>query len=180
MRRLILTRHAKSSWANPALRDRQRPLKRRGREDAERIGRHLRGTGFVPDRILCSPAQRARQTCEFLRKGLGPAASGIPVVIVEGLYEFDSPARLRRHIARAAGEAETLLAIGHNDALHALALELAGQGHPEDLQRLEEKFPTAAVAVIDLPIDSWKNLARPDAPAGRLVHHIRPKTLRLG
>ncbi len=180
MRRLLLMRHAKSSWADPALSDRQRPLKRRGQEDAERIGRHLKREGLVPDRILCSPARRARQTGDCLLKGLGPAARNIPIIIVEGLYEFDSPTRLRRHIARTAGNAGTLMVIGHNDALHELALQLAVDGPPALMRQLEEKFPTAAIAIIDMPVEDWTSLALPQPPAGRLVHHIRPKALRSG
>jgi phosphohistidine phosphatase len=180
MRRLILMRHAKSSWANPSLRDRQRPLKKRGREDAARIGRHLRARGLLPGRMLLSPARRARETCDHLRRGMGPAASDVPAIIVEGLYEFDSPARLRRHIAAAAGDARCLLVIGHNEAIHELALELSGEGDPALLAMLGEKFPTAAVAVIDLPIDDWRRLAPPAKTRGRLVHHVRPRSLRPG
>src|SRR5215831_10535546 len=96
MRRVILLRHAKSSWDDPSLTDHDRPLARRGRKDAPRMGKFLRKAGFVPDAVLCSSARRARDTWSLVADKLHKAPRP---VIEEGLF-MAAPksllARLRR------------------------------------------------------------------------------------
>ena len=72
MKTLLLLRHAKSSWDNPALDDRDRPLAARGKRSAERIGRYMADNELSPALVLCSPARRAVDTLAIVRAGLGP------------------------------------------------------------------------------------------------------------
>jgi len=173
MRRLILMRHAKSSWDDPALDDFERPLKNRGLRDAPMMGRWLAEQDLKPEKVLCSPALRARMTCELALDALGAAP---PVEHIEQLYTFGSPRPLIDAIRKAGGAAETLMLVGHNEALHDLALLLARDGEKKPLKRLRKKFPTAAVAAFELDIDGWEQLS--PAATGTLTHYIRPKDLR--
>ena len=172
-RRLVLFRHAKSDWSNPSLPDEERPLAPRGLRDAPRMGAWLAEHGIVPDRALVSPARRAQQTWELARRKLGVE---VPAETVELLYAFGDYRPLMEAARRYGREAQTLMLVGHNEAMHDLAETLAQTGDEEQLKRLRKKFPTAAVAVIDLPTDDWQALS--PATPGRLVHYVRPKELR--
>ncbi len=172
-RRLVLFRHAKSDWSNPLLPDEERPLAERGLRDAPRMGAWLRARGVVPDKALVSPAARAQQTWEMARTRLG---ADVPAETVEMLYAFATPRPLLEAARRFGEDARTLMLVGHNEAMHELAVALAKTGEEAALKRLRKKFPTAAVAVIDLPIAEWFELS--DLTPGHLVHYVRPKDLR--
>jgi len=172
-RRLVLLRHAKSDWSNPRLADEKRPLNPRGLRDAPRMGAWLKRRGIVPDKALVSPARRAQQTWELARARLG---AEVPAETVEMLYAFGSHRPLMEAARRFGGDARTLMLVGHNEAMHELAETLAKSGDEATLRRLRKKFPTAAVAVIDLPIAEWFELS--DLTPGHLVHYIRSKDLR--
>ncbi len=171
-RRLVLFRHAKSDWGSPYLPDEERPLAARGLSDAPRMGGWLRRRGIVPDKVLVSPALRARQTWELAQTLLG---HDVPAETVEMLYAFASPRPLLEATKRFGEDARTLMLVGHNEAMHELAVALAKTGDEQQLRRLRKKFPTAAIAIIDLPIDEWFELS--DLTPGRLVHYARPKDL---
>ena len=171
MRRLLLMRHAKSSWENSMLADHDRPLAPRGLRDAPRMGCWMVRNGFLPDRILCSMARRARQTCKAVRAQLPDPPE---LVILPQLYEFGRIRPLLDAIARHGGESRTLLVVGHNEALHELARHLASSGSEADMNKLNGKFPTAAIAILELDGKDW-----PEALArrGRLIRFMRPKKL---
>lgn len=158
MRRLALLRHAKSSWDDLTQSDHARPLNSRGQRDAVRLAATVQALGLRFDRVLCSTATRTRETWDHLAGGL-PAGSYSPPRYLEELY-LAEPEKLLA-ILRSEGEAvETLLLIGHNDGLHELALGLVSEATEFTLRdRLSEKFPTAALAVFDCPIDDWSSLA---------------------
>ena len=141
MHTLYLLRHAKSSWADPALPDHERPLASRGRRDAKRIAKHLVRLGIEPELVLCSSAQRTRETLELLRPALGAT---------HDMARGEAVCRLLRPAARAhprASRGNRLSnADGHNPGLQQLALVLASAG--AELERLEAKFPTAALATL--------------------------------
>jgi phosphohistidine phosphatase len=164
---LYLLRHAKSSWDDPTLADRERPLAPRGRRDAKLIAEHLRRTGFEPELVLCSSAVRTRETLELVRPALGDAT----VVFEEELYGASSEELVAR-IRVVPDAVESVMVIGHNPGLHELALFLASAG--DELERLEVKFPTAALATFDLP-KSWSELAPAEAT---LAAYVVPKQLR--
>lgn len=149
MRRLWLLRHAKSSWDDPQLPDEDRPLSKRGRRAAETMRRYLDDTGVRPDAVLCSSALRARETLAAVLPGLGRE---LDVRIEPRLYTFSAGDLLDR-ILEVPDDALTVLLVGHNPAIEDLAGSLARGG--DRLPDLERRFPTAALALLDLDVDSW-------------------------
>jgi phosphohistidine phosphatase len=179
-RRLVLLRHAKSAW--PDVPDHERPLAPRGRRDAPVAGRWLRDAGYLPDQVVCSTARRARETWELVRDGLGATP---PERYEREVYHASATDLLwlARH---ESAQVRTLLLIGHNPAMHELAVLLAGHGGsaPPDggagadgggpYERLRVKFPTAAIAVL-LAAGTWSELG-PDT--GILSAFVTPRDLR--
>jgi phosphohistidine phosphatase len=168
MRRVYLLRHAKSSWKDSSLADRDRPLAGRGRRAAAAIADHLEAEGIRPDLVLCSPARRTRETLERLETALGDR---VEVRFEEALYgasEIELLARLRA----LPPEVSSVMLIGHNPGLEDLALALASTG--DGLARMREKYPTGALATIDLPADEWDAI---EADTGELVAYVRPRDL---
>jgi phosphohistidine phosphatase len=168
MRTLYLLRHAKSSWDDPELPDRERPLAPRGRRAAKRIAKHLVRDGIEPELVLCSPAVRARGTLELVQPAF---AEGTAVRLEPGLYGASVDGLLEL-LRRVPDDVASVMLVGHNPGLQDLALELASSG--AELTRLEEKFPTAALATITLETDGWSTLSRADAV---LTAYVVPKQL---
>jgi len=176
MLRLLLLRHAKSDWSEPALGDHDRPLAPRGLKAAPRVAAVMARMGYLPALCLTSPARRARHTVDLVLAGL-PGGGDVRVSPLTALYDFGSGREVRKAIAENGGSASPLLVVGHNPAFHALALSLVANGKKSAMAELKRKFPTAALAVIDFPIATWAEL--PEA-AGRLVDFIRPKAINNG
>ena len=167
MHTLYLLRHAKSSWADQTLADRERPLAPRGKRDAKRIAKHLARHGIAPELVLCSTAERTRETLELVRSAL--AASTIS--LEDGLYGATADSLLDR--VRLVPEAvASVMLIGHNPALQNLALELAASG--VELERVKAKFPTAALATLALANTTWAQLSPAEAV---LAEWVVPKQL---
>lgn len=170
MRTLILLRHAKSGWDDPALDDIDRPLSARGERDAPRMGREIAARGWLPELVLCSPARRTRQTIELARPFLPPE---MRVSFVTEIYEAPHKAILAV-IRTAPPSVKTLMVVGHNPGLEDLAASIAGCGSdPAALARLGRKYPTGAVARFVLDKD-WQALGPGDA---RLTDFVLPKEL---
>jgi phosphohistidine phosphatase len=170
MRRLMLLRHAKSDWAQPGLRDHDRALTPRGREAAARMGAYLVRHALLPDLIVASPAKRVAETLDLLL----PAFETPPKLVSEPrLYEARANALLGvvKETPRAV---HGLLVVGHNPGLAELATLLIASGEVEARQRLIEKFPTAALAVIDFALDDWEKL---HPRSGRLDRFVVPRAL---
>lgn len=142
MPRLILMRHAKSDWSQGTA-DIDRQLTKPGKSAAKRIGQHLLETEIQPDRILCSPARRTRET---LARLLPHCRRIREILFIPSLYDGMNSDYLA--IIRAYGaDADTLMVIGHNSAMHETAVMLAS-GHPgSDFPALATAFPTAATAI---------------------------------
>ncbi len=168
MPRLLLLRHAKSSWAEQGKPDRERPLAPRGREAAERMAQEMDARGLLPDRILCSPARRTGETLAALLPHL---PKSVELQIVDDLYE--APDDYRTTIALHGEAASCLLVVGHNPAIHATAINLVGSADRKGAADILSKYPTGALAVIDF-VDRWADL-RPGG--GRLAAFIRPRDL---
>jgi phosphohistidine phosphatase len=163
--RLYLLRHAKSSWKDHGVADRDRPLAPRGRRAAKAIGRYLRDQGIEPELMLCSSATRACETLE--RIGLArPRARVEPE-----LYGAGADALLAR-LHEVPPAVASVMLIGHNPGMQQLALLLAHPG-PE-LRELETKFPTAALATLAFPGPDWRTLDRGTA---ELIGFVRPRDL---
>jgi phosphohistidine phosphatase len=154
MKTLILLRHAKSSWTDSGMADFDRPLNARGREAAKSVGRRVRAEGPAFDEVLLSPATRATETWDGFVQGFGSA----PSPTLEPAIYLASIATLLELIQATDDRISRLLIIGHNPGLERLALMLS-QGPEEPRARLAEKFPTAALVEIDLPIDHWSDAA---------------------
>jgi phosphohistidine phosphatase len=167
---LLLMRHAKSSWNQPELADIDRPLAPRGREVVPLVARYLADHGLIPDLVLGSPAKRVEETWQLMAPVLG---EHVTCKTLRSLYDA-APSRLLEALRRVGGEVRTLMLIGHNPGLGALAVSLAGAGPGKALERLRTKFPTAAVAVLAFETENWAELA---AGGGRLNELVRPKDL---
>jgi phosphohistidine phosphatase len=162
---VYLLRHAKSDWSDQTLPDHARPLAPRGRRDAKRIASHLRRRGIEPTLVLCSSAERTRETLDLVRPALGDA----PAQIEDELYAAPSDQLLER-LRALPEESDSVLVIGHNPGLQELALVLATPS-----RTLEAKFPTAALATLSVPDATWAQLAAGDA---ELTEFVVPKQLR--
>ena len=152
MKTLHLLRHAKSSWKDQALNDHERPLNKRGRKTAKLLGAYLRQAKIRPDLVVCSSAVRARETLAPISKKIK-----LPKVVLEkGIYEVPEQ-KLWKRIRALPENAESVLLIGHNPALHELALALADAGLRAHSPSLEAKFPTGAIATFHFE-GAWKEL----------------------
>ncbi len=181
MKTLGIFRHAKSDWTDARLRDFDRPLNKRGRVGAGIMGKHIRDYGVENAvgwrRIVASPAVRVTQTIELA----GEAAGETPPItwdrriylansatLMEVLREQDSDGDL-------SGNARSIMLVGHNPGLEDLIFDLVPDDGSSPLRDVvEDKFPTAAFAVVRLDIESWADLAE---NCGRLVHLVRPRDL---
>jgi phosphohistidine phosphatase len=168
MRRVYLLRHAKSSWKDRSLADRDRPLAGRGRRAAKAVARHLEAEGIRPDLVLCSPARRTRETLERVEGAFGDRVEARLEETLYGASEAELLARLKA-LPQQVG---SVMLIGHNPGLEELALALASEG--AGLARLREKYPTAALATIDLSANDWSAIER---GSGALVAYVRPRDL---
>ncbi|MFL6467893.1 MAG: SixA phosphatase family protein [Pyrinomonadaceae bacterium] len=159
MKRLLLVRHAKSSWDDPKLADFDRPLNERGLTAASFMGELMAGRGLEPDMIVSSPAKRAIQTATMIKESGGFEA---PIRLDERIYEA-SPQALSQIASEFSIEDEKVMMVGHNPGFEGLILFLTGALEP---------MPTAALAVIDLDIEKWSEL---QGGCGKVVKIIRPK-----
>ena len=162
MKTLLLMRHGKSSWSDEALADHDRPLKTRGQEAADRIGRLLSESNLVPDHILTSSAVRAFETTQRV---IQAANWKEDAEVVPGLYHAD-PKSLVAIVSRVPNGVDRLLVIGHNPGLENWLTCLIGR---------IETFPTATLAQIELDIESWLDLT-PET-RGLMQKLWRPKEL---
>jgi phosphohistidine phosphatase len=160
MKTLLLLRHAKSSWKDESLPDRERPLNKRGKQDAPRMGALLREKSLLPDLVLSSPARRARLTVELALAESGYAGQ---VEYREELYSFEAEPYLKA-LSGLPDRCQQVLLVGHNPAMEELVERLSGEVQP---------VPTAGLAQIELPIEHWGELAR--SRGGRLVNLWHPK-----
>ena len=168
-RELLLLRHAKSDWDSDAASDIERPLAKRGRRDAPRIGEWLYREGLVPSLIVSSPAERARETTLRVCKGLDYKKRDIKWE--PAIYEADLETLLRV-LSHYGQSPNTLLMVGHNPGLEDLLRYLAD----DDLDEIKDEklLPTAALARLEMP-DDWCSLEVGSAMLSRIV---RPKALK--
>ena len=149
MKRLILTRHAKSSWDDPLTPDHDRPLNERGKAAAADLGQWLASRGYVPDQVLCSDAERTRKTFA----GIAPALpGGLTMDLKPALYHA-GPDVMLAVLRHAVGD--VVMMIGHNPGIAEFAARLVAKApHNAEFMR----YPTGATLVVDFSIDSWAEL----------------------
>ena len=145
MKELLILRHAKSSWSNPSLADIDRPLNKRGKRDAPRIGALLRDQDLVPDLILCSPAVRAKKTALAVSNESGYEGE---IEIHDDLYPGDLSTYLEI-LASSPDEIDRAMIVGHNPGLEEFLDALTGES---------ARLPTSALAQIRLPILDWAEI----------------------
>jgi phosphohistidine phosphatase len=146
MKRLILTRHAKSSWDDPLTPDHDRPLNERGKAAAADLGIWLASRGYVPDEVLCSDALRTRKTWS----GIAPALPGTPILHLKPALYHAGPDVMLAVLRHAA--AETVMVIGHNPGIGEFAHRLVAR---EPANAEFNRYPTGATLVCDFAVDSW-------------------------
>ena len=169
---LALLRHAKSSKDNPAIDDFNRPLNPRGQAAAPESGKTLKQLGFQPDLILCSPARRTRETLDLaLPQMMGP----MPAITFDPALYHATAAHHMATVRAAPSQASRILIVGHNPGLYGLALILTGTADDKILARLNEGFPTAAIAILEFDAAAWRDIA---AASGKLTHFITPRGAR--
>ncbi len=152
-KRIVVVRHAKSSWDDPAVADHDRPLAPRGRKAVQRLRDHLVQLALRPDLVLCSSSRRTRETLEGIRPALGRHAD---VQIERDLYAADVQHLLDR-LRGLDDQVTCVVLIGHNPGVGDLTELLIGHGDPTARQQATGKFPTAAVAVLSFT-GEWSEL----------------------
>ncbi|WP_027137629.1 SixA phosphatase family protein [Gaetbulibacter saemankumensis] len=163
MKKLILVRHAKSSWEYDVI-DHERPLNNRGENDAKLVSEYLGANNLIPgpDLILCSDSNRTKLTADIFTKGLDIYHHKIHYSY--SLYDFDGR-DLVKVISDIEDAVNTLLVFGHN---HAITYFVNAFG-----DKLIENVPTSGVVVIDFDVDSWRYLDQ-----GKTVLSLFPRDLK--
>jgi phosphohistidine phosphatase len=159
---LLIMRHAKSAWSQEDIPDQERPLNKRGKHDAPRMGDLLKGEGLLPDLIISSTAKRARSTVELVAE-----ASDYDGEIrwEESLYATGPEAYIAV-LRTLPAEVGRVMVVGHNPGLEELVAMLTDEW---------ARLPTSAVAEARLNISDWADLGY--EPVGKLAHVWRPKEM---
>jgi phosphohistidine phosphatase len=145
VKRLLILRHAKSSWAETSQDDWERPLHARGLRDAPKVGAWLRERAVMPDVIMTSDAVRAHTTAQAVAAAAGYSRE---IVADPSLY-LAKPEDLIDVLNSVTDEADTVLIVGHNPGLEELVQLLTGEYHG---------LGTATLVELDVPIDRWSDL----------------------
>ena len=163
MKILLILRHAKSSWKNTGISDHDRPLNKRGKKAAPRMGQVLFEEDCVPDVILSSTALRARDTADLVADASGFDGE---VVYLNDFYHA-WPSDFLDALRNLSDDINTAMIVGHNPGMELLLEMLTGES---------ERFPTAALALVKLPIDYWSQLN--DETEGELLQLWLPRALQ--
>lgn len=161
LKKLILLRHAKSSWKDPTLSDFERPLNQRGKKAATLIGEFIRQRPVRPELVICSTAVRARETAALV---LESADLAVPVRYETRIYEATYE-QLLEVIVEIEENLREVLLIGHNPGMENLLAFLT---------QVSEPMPTASIARIILQCESWQKV---QGGKGDLDWFVTPKEL---
>lgn len=171
MKTLALFRHAKSDWSDARARDFDRPLNERGQRGARAMGEYIKSTTRQFDRMIASPAVRAAETVEEASKAWGCT---FKVEWDRRIY-LASSATLIDLIKEISGDPASILMVGHNPGLEDLIFDLVPDDGSSPLRDVvEQKFPTATFAVMELAVDRWSDVVE---GCGQLVELKRPRDL---
>ena len=165
MKRLILTRHAKSAWDDPLTPDHDRPLNDRGKAAAADLGQWLASRGYVPDEVLCSDALRTRKTYS----GIAPALPGSPELILKPALYHAGPDVMLAVLRHATGN--SVMMIGHNPGIAEFAgrIVTVAPKNPDFA-----RYPTGATLVADFAVETWEEVG---FGIGAAVDFIVPREL---
>ena len=161
MRTLYLLRHAKSSWKDASLADFERPLKGRGRDAAEQMGRFLASKKVTVGALISSPSVRTRQTIDIVLRGV---QLGVEPQFDQRIYEA-SLTTLVQILLEIPDDQKAVMLVGHNPGMEELLAFLT---------REARHMPTCALAKISVEGSSWKEAGR---GAGKLEWFVTPKDL---
>ena len=159
---LLVLRHAKSSWKDPDLLDHDRPLNKRGRQAATKIGRLILDEGMTPSLIFCSTALRTRETAQLAFAGTDPYPK---IVFREDLYHAE-PERIALILSQIDQPILSVQIIGHNPGLELFLARMTGESII---------LPTGALAKIDLELTNWNQFS--ELTRGTLVKFWKPREL---
>lgn len=174
MKRLFLLRHAKAAPAAREADDHARALTERGRADAVLMSGYIRQKNYRPDRVLCSDAARTRETLQIGREFTDLR----PYVDYRADLYLAEAAALLSIIRDVPAQTKSVMLVGHNPGLEQLSaalLNLDSKKPRNPYDALEEKFPTAALAVLDFDVPRWEQLAE---GSGKLADFKTPKDLK--
>jgi phosphohistidine phosphatase len=171
MKRLTVLRHAKSSWEEPNSDDFDRPLNDRGWAATRRVGHELKQRGMHFDLGLASPAARVRETLDGVAEGYGEFP--FPIRFEPRIYEasVDTLLDLVRNLSE---DLNAVLLVGHNPGLERLLVELSRDDKHGLRDRVARKYPTAALAVVELPAKRWAEI---EPGTGTIVELLEPREL---
>ena len=159
MKTLLILRHGKAAWKGEGVDDHDRPLKKRGQLDAERVGHWLLQEQLLPEKILSSTARRARETAGHVAEVCGLQSA---IELRPELY-LAPPVTYWENLERLDDELQRVMVVGHNPGLEDLVRSLAGSA---------EHFPTAALAQFELSTNHWRTARSAGA---RLIHLWHPR-----
>jgi phosphohistidine phosphatase len=159
MKTILILRHAKSSWKHPELSDHDRPLNKRGLTEAPQMGKLMRKEGLLPDIVLSSTARRARDTAQMVAEMCAYAGE---IRLIPDLYRADVEDILG-FLQNQDDSFSVVMVVGHNPDLEMLLSTLTGE---------DEALPPAALAQVEMPIQSWKELD--PEKNGKLVNLWKP------
>ena len=161
MKTLTLVRHAKSSWKDSSLADRDRPLNKRGERDAPEMARRIAAAGIRPSLIVSSPAFRAWTTAKAVAKEIGYPTEFLQR---EGDLYLASLNDILDVLIAQDDKFNSLMVVGHNPGLTTFANYL--------VPGITNNVPTAGVVCVNIDRDDW-NLH--EQPAAELVLFDYPK-----
>lgn len=162
MKTLLILRHAKSSWKNVNLVDHERPLNKRGKRDAPRMGKLLAKKNLTPDLIITSSAERALTTAEMVALSSGYEEE---ITVTRQLYHGD-PDDYFEVLRKMGDPHQRVMVVGHNPGMETLVEDLSGKYH---------RMPTAALVQVELDLAAWADLE--DGTTGKFIKIWRPKEL---
>ena len=154
MKTVLILRHAKSDWSDMSLSDFDRPLAKRGRRDAPRMGHALADFKVVPDQILSSPARRAKQTAELVAEACGYRKS---IQWHDSFYGGGSQ-DLVEALKTLPDRTERPMLIGHNPTMEETVASLLVGYDALWHHTFAIRMPTAALVCLDLPVAVWSDL----------------------
>ncbi len=163
--RLIVVRHAKSSWDNLNLSDHDRPLSKRGRKSADAIGQWLAENGYIPNVVLCSTSKRTCETWQRMEYFMPKACT---VLLEADLYH--GSAYTINEVLKSAGDSPALV-LGHNPGIGSFAEVIM---HQVPKHHAFWQYPTAATLVCDFPVNDWADIQMGSA---ELVDFVIPREL---
>ena len=162
MKRLYIVRHSKSDWASPGKADMDRPLNERGRNDAINVSAYLKGKNYIPQLILCSPAERTKETSLYFQKHY----DGVNIELDEHLYlgDIDDIINSCIHLSK---DIESIMLFCHNPGITYFANVICDANI--------DNVPTTGVLVIDVDTEEWIDM---DMSKLKLVDFIYPKNIK--